>query len=92
MLTLNIPDDLTLELSGQVGVGATQNLYSHLTRGGTHACCRAQRERSGFAQPVRWVSGFSDPRVGSTPGVVRIEATVAIGAVRINHVDRSAVL
>ncbi|MGH2540847.1 MAG: PspC domain-containing protein [Actinomycetota bacterium] len=87
-ITLDVPDDLTLELTGQVGVGGTQNLYSHLDREGNHACCRFQLERTGFALPVRWVPG---PRDDRTPGVVRIEATVAIGAIRINHVDRSNV-
>ncbi len=88
MLTLNIPDDITVELVGSVGVGTTQTVYSHVTPHGAHACCRYEQARGGFAQSIRWVSS---PREGATPGVVRIEATVSIGAVRINHVDRSDV-
>ncbi len=86
MMTLNIPDDITVDLSGSVGVGTTQHLYSRITRGGTHSCCRFTEARGGLAQPIRWVA---TPRGGTTPGIVRIEATVSVGAIRINHVDRS---
>ena len=87
MLTLNIPDDLTVELTGSVGVGTTQIVYSRLTSRGAHHCCRYSRARGGFAQPIRWAPS---PREGTTPGMLHIQATVSVGAVRINHVDRSA--
>ncbi len=87
MLTLNIPDDITVELTGSVGLGTTQILHSRISRSNVHRCCREARARGGFAQPIWWMSGS---REGSTPGVVSIHATVSIGAVRINHVDRSS--
>ncbi len=87
MLTLNIPDDITVELTGSVGLGTTQTLFSRLSPSNVHRCCRSSEARGGFAQPIRW---SSSPREGTTQGVVRIQATVSIGAVRINHVDRSA--
>lgn len=87
MLTLNIPDDITVQLTGSVGLGTTQILHSRISRTNVHRCCREALARGGFAQPIRWMSGS---REGTTPGVVRIHATVSIGAVRINHVDRSS--
>lgn len=86
MLTLNIPDDITVELTGSVGLGTTQTLHSRVTRGGVHACCGYAEALGGFAQPIRWGGG---PRAGSVAGTVRIQATVSVGAVRINHVNRS---
>lgn len=86
VLTLNIPDDITVELTGSVGLGTTQTLFSRMSPSDVHRCCRYTEARGGFAQPIRWASS---QREGSTPGTVRIQATVSIGAVRINHVDRS---
>ena len=86
MLTLNVPDDITVDLTGSVGLGSTETLHSRM-RGGGHACCRYGQQRAGFAQPVSWSPG---PRDGTTPGIVSIEATVSIGGIRINHVDRSS--
>jgi len=73
MLTLNIPDDITVELTGSVGLGTTQTLHSRVTRGGVHACCGYAEALGGFAQPIRWGGG---PRAGSVAGTVRIQATV----------------
>jgi phage shock protein PspC (stress-responsive transcriptional regulator) len=88
-LTLNIPDDVTVVLTGSVGFGSTENLYSHIRASGVHACCRSTAEpRWGFAQPLRWAA---TPRAGTTAGIVRVDATVSIGAIRINHVDRGKV-
>lgn len=86
VLTLNIPDDITVELTGSVGLGTTQTLFSRISPSDVHRCCRYMEARGGFAQPIRWAPG---QRAGTTPGTVRIQATVSIGAVRINHVDRS---
>jgi phage shock protein PspC (stress-responsive transcriptional regulator) len=87
VLTLNVPDDATVLLDGEVGLGTTEDLYSRIGANGVFRCCESHVAVWGFGEPVRW-----NPRHAPDPegGVIWINADVSFGSVRINHVTRTA--
>jgi phage shock protein PspC (stress-responsive transcriptional regulator) len=88
LLTLNVPDDATVVLEGEVGFGTTEALYGRIVGPrDTFACCVAREPVGGYTVPLRW-----DPRHDPVPdgGTITIDAAVSVGAVRINHVYRGA--
>jgi phage shock protein PspC (stress-responsive transcriptional regulator) len=85
-LTLDVPDDMKVDLQGELGFGTIEHVSSKLSRRGLlYELPNAQPQEAGFGQSLAW----EDP---TGTGSIEIVADVSAAAVRINHVDRSATL
>jgi hypothetical protein len=86
MLSLYIPEDANVRLTGLVGLGTIERSYLRQNDRGDYVGGWAFHEPvGGFDQPLEW-----QPRADPTPdgGFIRIDAHVSLGSVRIIYVHR----
>jgi len=86
-LTLEVPDDVAVQIEGRVGLGTVEIFRGRVTRQGYMNWSGGGPEVGGFDRSVVWTSG---PRKGGTLGLIHIVADVSVGTIHIVHVDRGS--
>lgn len=85
-LTLDLPDDMKVDLQGELGFGTVEHVSSKLSRRGVmYQLPNGQPQEARFGQSLAW-----EDATGT--GSIEIVADVSAAAVRINHIDRTATL